>query len=215
MSDQPTENPPQDEVKEEKKEEAQEEKKEEAQEEKKEETQEEKKEETQGEKKEGEGEKKEGEGEKKEGEEDKKEGEEDKKEGEEENKEGEEEKKEEILNMEEEIINADEEKLENEEEDKFEDKLYEYNGKQVRPNLLKFDVTNKIKKRAFELGFESLKKYTSEKEMSDYIKERLDDEFQPEWQCVIGKDFSVAFSFEVENFIFFQIEDCYFLFYKL
>ena len=207
MSDQPTENPPQDEVKEEKKEEAQEEKKEEAQEEKKEETQ--------GEKKEGEEEKKEGEGEKKEGEEDKKEGEEDKKEGEEENKEGEGEKKEEILNMEEEIINADEEKLENEEEDKFEDKLYEYNGKQVRPNLLKFDVTNKIKKRAFELGFESLKKYTSEKEMSDYIKERLDDEFQPEWQCVIGKDFSVAFSFEVENFIFFQIEDCYFLFYKL
>ena len=65
------------------------------------------------------------------------------------------------------------------------------------------------------MGFEALKKYTAEKEMADYIKTEFDILFEPEWQIVVGKDFSTAFSFEIENFIFFQIEDIYFLFFKL
>ena len=65
------------------------------------------------------------------------------------------------------------------------------------------------------MGFSALEKFTAEKEMSEYIKAEFDKEFEPDWQIVIGKDFSVAFSFEIENFVFFQIEDIYFLFYKL
>ena len=72
-----------------------------------------------------------------------------------------------------------------------------------------------MKEKCFDLAFESLMKYRAEKEMSEFVKDNLDKEYEPEWQCVIGKDFSVAFSFEIENFIFFQIEDTYFLFYKL
>ena len=94
--------------------------------------------------------------------------------------------------MEEEIINADEEKEENDEDEKYEDKLYDYNGKQVRPNLLKFDVTNKIKQRSFELGFESLKKFTAEKEMSEYVKEQLDNELTLIYDWEIMRSFWVA-----------------------
>ena len=96
-----------------------------------------------------------------------------------------------------------------------EDKLYDYNGKKIKPNLLKSDITDDIKEKAFEMGFLALSKYTAEKEMSEFIKNEFDKLFEPEWQIVIGKDFSVAFSFEIENFVFFQIEDIYFLFYKL
>ena len=96
-----------------------------------------------------------------------------------------------------------------------EDKLYDYNGKRIKANLLKCDVTEEIKDKAFEMGFDALKKYTAEKEMADFIKNEFDNLFEPDWQIVIGKDFSVAFSFEIENFVFFQIEDIYFLFYKL
>ena len=39
----------------------------------------------------------------------------------------------------------------------------------------------------------------------DYIKNTFDELFEPDWQIVIGKDFSAAFSFEIENFVFFQI----------
>ena len=110
----------------------------------------------------------------------------------------------------------DEEQTEEEKhKERPEDKLYEYNGKRIKANLLKCDITDDIKDKAFEMGFEALKKYTAEKEMADFIKNEFDNLFEPDWQIVIGKDFSVAFSFEIENFVFFQIEDVYFLFYKL
>ena len=110
----------------------------------------------------------------------------------------------------------DEEQTEEEKnKERPEDKLYEYNGKRIKANLLKCDITDDIKDKAFEMGFEALKKYTAEKEMADFIKSEFDKLYEPDWQIVIGKDFSVAFSFEIENFVFFQIEDVYFLFYKL
>ena len=108
-----------------------------------------------------------------------------------------------------------EETEEDKNKEKPEDKLYDYNGKRIKVNLLKSDVTDDIKDKAFEMGFEALNKYTAEKEMADYIKNTFDELFEPDWQIVIGKDFSAAFSFEIENFVFFQIEDIYFLLYKL
>ena len=98
-----------------------------------------------------------------------------------------------------------------------EDKLYDYNGKRkrIKVNLLKSDNTDDIKEKAFEIWLLALGKFTAEKEMSEFVKNEFDNFFEPEWQIVIGKDFSVAFSFEIENFVFFQIEDIYFLFYKL
>ena len=114
-----------------------------------------------------------------------------------------------------EVVSDNDEEKEEEKKERPEDKLYEYNGKRIKVNLLKSDVTDDIKDKAFEMGFEALNKYTAEKEMADYIKTEFDNSFEPDWQIVIGKDFSVAFSFEIENFVFFQIEDIYFLFYKL
>ena len=114
-----------------------------------------------------------------------------------------------------EVPDNDEETEDEKNKERPEDKLYDYNGKRIKANLLKCDVTEEIKDKAFEMGFDALKKYTAEKEMADFIKNEFDNLFEPDWQIVIGKDFSVAFSFEIENFVFFQIEDIYFLFYKL
>ena len=114
-----------------------------------------------------------------------------------------------------EVVSDNDEEKEEEKKERPEDKLYEYNGKRIKVNLLKSDITDDIKDKAFEMGFEALNKFTAEKEMADYIKNEFDNSFEPDWQIVIGKDFSVAFSFEIENFVFFQIEDIYFLFYKL
>ena len=113
------------------------------------------------------------------------------------------------------VPDEEDEKVEDENKERPEDKLYDYNGKKIKPNLLKSDITDDIKEKAFEMGFSALGKFTAEKEMSEFIKNEFDKCFEPEWQIVIGKDFSVAFSFEIENFVFFQIEDIYFLFYKL
>ena len=108
-----------------------------------------------------------------------------------------------------------EDEAKDEKKEKPEDKLYDYNGKRITATLIKSDITDDIKDKAFEMGFEALKKFTAEKEMAEYIKNEFDIVFEPDWQVVVGKDFSVAFSFEIENFVFFQIEDTYFLLYKL
>ena len=114
------------------------------------------------------------------------------------------------------VVPDNEEEIEEEKnKEKPEDKLYDYNGKRIKVNLLKSDITDDIKDKAFEMGFDALNKFTAEKEMADYIKNEFDNLFEPDWQVVVGKDFSVAFSFEIENFVFFQIEDIYFLLYKL
>ena len=114
------------------------------------------------------------------------------------------------------VVPDNEEEIEEEKnKERPEDKLYDYNGKRIKVNLLKSDITDDIKDKAFEMGFDALNKFTAEKEMADFIKNEFDNLFEPDWQVVVGKDFSVAFSFEIENFVFFQIEDIYFLFYKL
>ena len=113
------------------------------------------------------------------------------------------------------VPDNEEEAEEEKNKEKPEDKLYDYNGKRIKVNLLKSDITDDIKDKAFEMGFDALNKFTAEKEMADYIKNEFDNLFEPDWQVVVGKDFSVAFSFEIENFVFFQIEDIYFLLYKL
>ena len=112
------------------------------------------------------------------------------------------------------VVPDDENKADVEKKERPEDKLYDYNGKRIKANLIKSDITDDIKDKAFEMGFDALKRYTAEKEMADFIKNEFDILFEPDWQVVIGKDFSVAFSFEIENFVFFQIEDIYFLLYN-
>ena len=63
---------------------------------------------------------------------------------------------------------------------------YELDGKKLKPNIIKTDIDDNIKLRAFELAFISLNKYSVEKDISDYIKENLDKEFESSWQCVVG-----------------------------
>lgn len=98
---------------------------------------------------------------------------------------------------------------------KKEIKYYLYKGEPIRPTLINHDMADDQIELAYSLAFQSLEKFGAEKVMAEFIKEELDKQIEPEWQCVVGKDFSVAFSHEIENFVFFQIEDMYFLFYKL
>ena len=92
---------------------------------------------------------------------------------------------------------------------------YNLDGKEVRPAVVKQDITEEMRKRAFDLAFESMSKYSVERDMADFVKLRFDEEYTKEWQCVVGKDFAVSLTHESENFIFFSIESTYFLLFKL
>ncbi len=99
--------------------------------------------------------------------------------------------------------------------DQEEPKTFSLDGKEIRPSLVKYDITEEMKARAYDLAFQSLEKYSVERDMSDYIKSKFDEEFLPSWQCVVGKDFAVSLSHESENFLFFSVENTYFLLFKI
>jgi dynein light chain LC8-type len=96
-----------------------------------------------------------------------------------------------------------------------ENRSYILDGKELKPNLVKNDINEEMKSRAYDLAFRSLEKYSVEKDMADYIQSKFDEEFLPSWQCVVGKDFAVSLSHESENFLFFSIENTYFLLFKI
>ncbi len=95
------------------------------------------------------------------------------------------------------------------------EKVFELDGKEIKPGVHKYDFTEEMKDRAFVLAFESLEKFMVEKDMADYIKQKFDEEYYPVWQCIVGKDFAVGLSHESQNFIFFSIENTYFLLFKV
>lgn len=94
-------------------------------------------------------------------------------------------------------------------------KTFILDGKEIKPNLIKHDLTEEMKDRAYDLAFVSLEKFAVEKDMADYIQTNFDEVYEPSWQCVVGKDFAVSLSHESENFIFFSIENTYFLLFKV
>jgi dynein light chain LC8-type len=66
---------------------------------------------------------------------------------------------------------------------------FELDGKILKPVVLKSDTSPEIKRRAIDLAFESMNKFSIEKDMADYIKAKFDEEFLKGWQCVIGIDY--------------------------
>ena len=53
-----------------------------------------------------------------------------------------------------------------------------------------------------------------ESEISEKIKHFFDEKYQPNWHCIIGKDFYSSFSYESQTFIFFYIGQIAVLLYK-
>jgi dynein light chain LC8-type len=70
--------------------------------------------------------------------------------------------------------------------EQIEDKIYHLDGKNIKPSVIKHDILEEMKSRAYDLAFQSLEKFSVEKDMSDYVKTKFDQEFSPTWQCVIG-----------------------------
>jgi len=64
---------------------------------------------------------------------------------------------------------------------------HDLDGKMLKPAIVKCDIPDEMRKKAIQLAFEAMNKYTVERDISDYIKTAFDNEFQPVWQCVVGK----------------------------
>jgi len=63
---------------------------------------------------------------------------------------------------------------------------YDINEETLQPTLHKMDIKDEMKKRAYDLAVESMRKFSVEKDIADYIKDRFDQLFLPSWQCIAG-----------------------------
>ena len=68
---------------------------------------------------------------------------------------------------------------------------YDLDGKNIKPILMKCDLSKETRRKSFELAFEAMNKFSVERDISEYIKTIFDKEFNPTWQCIVGKLFFV------------------------
>lgn len=92
---------------------------------------------------------------------------------------------------------------------------YELNGKKVYPKILKCDLDSEATRFAIDTSIDSLKKYSVEKDISEYIKEVFDNKYGQFWHVIVGNDFSVSLTHNSKFFLFYQIEKLYFALFKL
>lgn len=65
---------------------------------------------------------------------------------------------------------------------------FDLDGKLLKPVLVKCDISKDMRNRAFKFAIEAMTKFSVERDISDYIKSNFDKEFQPIWQCIVGKE---------------------------
>ena len=74
------------------------------------------------------------------------------------------------------------------------------------------DITSEMKKDAKDyLG----KTEINEAEVLQQMKEFFDKKYQPNWHCVVGKNFYSSFSHEETTYIFFSVGQISVLLYKI
>ncbi|CAI2384638.1 unnamed protein product [Moneuplotes crassus] len=61
----------------------------------------------------------------------------------------------------------------------------------------------------------ALDKFETEREISYHIKKYFDENYSPNWHCVVGKSFASYVTYSSKHYIFFYIGQLAILLYKL
>ena len=92
---------------------------------------------------------------------------------------------------------------------------YELDGKRVTPKIIKVDLDQEIVKFSIESAIDALKKYSVEKDLAEYIKEKFDENFEEYWHVIVGSDFAVSLTHNSKDFIFFSVDLMYFCVFRI
>lgn len=78
------------------------------------------------------------------------------------------------------------------------------------------DITSEMKKDAETKAKDYLgKTEINEAEVSQQMKEYFDKKYQPNWHCVVGKNFYSSLSHEETTYIFFSVGQISVILYKI
>ena len=58
---------------------------------------------------------------------------------------------------------------------------------------------------ALETGITAAQQKSGEQEIASYIKKTFEERYQPNWHCIVGRNFGAFVTFEGKNYIYFYI----------
>jgi len=74
-------------------------------------------------------------------------------------------------------------------------------------NVMKCDMPDELKQKAFDVTKEAMDNNTTEKDIATAIKQAFDkvDEGLSTWHCIVGKHFAVSITHAAKYIIFFTV----------
>ncbi|KAF4742571.1 hypothetical protein FOZ63_020935 [Perkinsus olseni] len=85
-------------------------------------------------------------------------------------------------------------------------------GKNVVSDM---DENSEMKTDAVTQASIAIQKYETESEMAKHIKAFFDGKYDPNWMCVVGKDFASFGTYETKTYLFFYVGQIAVLLYRM
>ena len=76
------------------------------------------------------------------------------------------------------------------------------------------DMPEEMQQEAITMATLALEKYSTEKEIPDYIKREFELKYNPIWHCVVGRNFGTYENHTTKNFIYFYLGQVAVFLYK-
>ncbi|XP_053393192.1 dynein light chain 2, cytoplasmic-like [Mercenaria mercenaria] len=76
------------------------------------------------------------------------------------------------------------------------------------------DMSEDMQQDAVDCGTQALEKYNKLKEVAAYIKNEFNKKHNPNWHCVVGKEFGSDVTHEAKHLIFFALGETDILLFK-
>ncbi|CAH8469400.1 unnamed protein product [Heterobilharzia americana] len=76
------------------------------------------------------------------------------------------------------------------------------------------DMPESAQQLAVDTAAIAMEKHSIEKDIASYIKKEFDKQYPGAWQCIVGKDFGSYVTHEVNNFIYFYLQNVAVLLFK-
>eukprot|EP00057_Strongylocentrotus_purpuratus_P020114 XP_011674588.1 PREDICTED: dynein light chain 1, cytoplasmic-like [Strongylocentrotus purpuratus] len=92
--------------------------------------------------------------------------------------------------------------------------MSEGNKKQDEVVVKNVDMAEDLQEEAIQAAQDAMTKSKVEKDVAAAIKKKFDDEHQPTWHCIVGRNFGSYVTHESKHFIYFYIGQKAFLLFK-
>ncbi len=80
--------------------------------------------------------------------------------------------------------------------------------------ILDTGMSDMMLQDALEIAYKGFNSFRNQNEIAAYVKQKMDDMYQPTWQCIVGTRFGGSIANVKDKSVYFYINRTAFLLYK-